>query len=212
MKDIIKKALSTRFTSKKFDDSQKLSQDQVDLILESANLAPTSYGIQPFQIIEVTNQELKDAISKAGWNQEQFSTCDRLLVWATENDMSKALENYKSRIIKYQRQEAEAAAGFIGFIQNSLDSTQKRHETLDQWNAKQAYISLGFALYTCALLGVESAPMEGFDPSAVDEILGLTKLGLKSVVILTIGVGTTDDANSTNPKVRKSIDELVIKT
>jgi nitroreductase / dihydropteridine reductase len=208
--DIIK-PLQQRYSSKAFIPNQKIEQSKIDLILEAANLAPTSYGIQPFKIIEVSGNELKSKISKLAWNQPQVVTCDKLLIWAVDSKFEDSLKDYEKRMIDSGRLDAEKSAKFIKFIESNVPSLESRHETLINWHAKQAYISLGFATSTCAYLGVASCAMEGFDHNAIDELLGLEKMNLKSAVFLAIGIEDINDQNKTNPKVRKSIDELIIK-
>jgi nitroreductase / dihydropteridine reductase len=204
--------LQDRYASKSFTKDQHLSQENIDMILESANLAPTSFGLQPFKIIEVSNQSIKEQLAEAAGNQVQFTECDRVLIWAVEKDLELALDKYQDRIISSNRLNEEKTQKFLGYINSHLDKhTVLRHASVFNWSAKQAYLSLGFALYTCAILNIASCPMEGFDPDKVDTILGLAELGLQSSVILTIGVENPTDSNKTQPKVRKSLEELVIK-
>lgn len=203
--------LQTRYSSKSFLKDQSLEQAKIDLILQSANLAPTSYGIQPFKVIEISSPDLKMQISKLAWNQPQVATCDRLLIWAVDSKIDNTLEEYESRVTKSGRLDVEKSAKFVKFIETNISKIKLQHETLTNWHAKQAYISLGFALSTCALLEVASCAMEGFDHKEVDNLLNLKELNIESVVFLAIGIEDPNDQNKTNPKVRKSIDELIIK-
>jgi nitroreductase / dihydropteridine reductase len=207
----IKESLATRYTSKSFSPNKKINEEHYKIILESINMAPTSFGLQPFKIIEVRTQEQKDAILPISFNQAQINTCDSILVFAVEKDLDIALDQYIHRIIENKRQDEAGANGFKEYVKGFLvRMSSKSTDALLEWSSKQAYIALGYASMTAALLGVETACMEGFNPQALDEYLGLEAKGLKSVVMLTIGVGAEQDANKTNPKVRKNINELVI--
>ena len=208
----LEKSFSSRFSSKSFDSSKKLNQSEIDSIIDAANYAPTSFGIQPFKIIEVTNDDLKSKIEAIGYGQPQFTTCDRIFIWAIEKDIKKSIDEYMERVVNSGRLNNDAAAGFRKYIDSHIDNnTVLRHSNIENWNAKQAYISLGFALAACAVLGVSSCAMEGFDPDKLDELLELDKIGLRSVVILTIGVIKEGDADALKPKVRKTKEELVLK-
>jgi nitroreductase / dihydropteridine reductase len=207
----IKQSLATRYTSKSFEPNKKINDEHYNIILESINMAPTSFGLQPFKIIEVRTQEQKDAILPIAFNQAQINTCDSILVFAVEKDLDIALDQYINRIITNKRQDEAGANGFKQYVKGFLvNMSSKSSNALVEWSSKQAYIALGYASMTAAMLGVETACMEGFNPQALDEYLGLEAKGLKSVVMLTIGVGAEVDANKTNPKVRKNINELVI--
>jgi nitroreductase / dihydropteridine reductase len=206
----IDNSLSTRYTSKMFTKNSTVDNDKYQSILKSANLAPSSFGLQGFRIIEITDEETKKAIAPIGFNQAQFTTCDKILIWAIETNMDTSLDGYIDRVIRTKRQDEEGAQSFKVFIKGFLDNMKSSGSSIEDWNAKQAYISLGFALYTAALLGVESAPMEGFDKAGLDKLLDLESKGLKSLVVMTIGTGSDEDENKTNPKVRKSQDEMIL--
>jgi nitroreductase / dihydropteridine reductase len=207
---IITDSLATRYTSKAFTPNTNINQEHYKLILEAANMAPTSFGLQPFKIIEVKDQETKDKILPIAFNQPQVNTCDSILIFAIETNLESSIKEYKSRIIEYKRQDEEGADGYMKYIQSFLDGMKTNGASHNDWSTKQAYIALGYASMTAALLGVETACMEGFAPAKIDELLELNQKQLKSVVMLCVGVGAHDDANKTNPKVRKTLQELVI--
>jgi nitroreductase / dihydropteridine reductase len=209
IENTITQALSSRYTSKAFIKGQTIDQFKLQAIIESANFAPTSFGLQPFKIINISAQDLKDKIATIGFNQAQFSSCSSILVFAIETDLQKALEQYKQRIIKAGRQDEQGATGFMAYINGFLTNLGAKQQPA--WSAKQAYIALGFALQTASLLNVASAPMEGFNNKQLDELLGLEALGLNSQVILTLGVEDPEDKNKTAPKVRKTLEEFVLK-
>ena len=200
--------LKWRYATKKMN-GEKVPQDKIDRILEAARLAPTSSGLQPFEIFVVTNDAIKERIKPVAWNQSVVTQCSHLLVFAawdtyTEDrinymfDLTNELrgfknegwENYRKQLLKiYPKQDAE-----VNF----------NHA------AKQAYIAFTTALTAAAFEEVDATPMEGFDADAVDAILGLREKGLRSSVLLPIGYrDASEDWLVDMVNVRKSKDDLV---
>ncbi|MGN7756204.1 NAD(P)H-dependent oxidoreductase [Chryseobacterium sp. 22532] len=177
--------LNWRFATKAMN-GQKVPQGKVDKILEAARLAPTSSGLQPFEIIVVTNPEVKEQIKPHAWNQPQITDCSHLLVFA-------AWDNYTEERINSMFDLTNEIRGFKNegwenYRQMLLGTyPQRSAEENFTHAAKQAYISFGAAIIAAAFEEVDSTPMEGFSPEAVDEVLNLKEKGLKSVLLLPIG-------------------------
>jgi nitroreductase len=180
------KTLNWRYAAKKMDPSKAVPQDKVDRILEAARLAPTSSGLQPFEIIVVTNKELREKIKPIAWNQAQITDGSHLLVFA-------AWDDYTPERINMMFDLTNAERGFINegwenYRQMLLATYPTRGPEVNfQHAARQAYIALGAALIAAAVEEVDSTPMEGFSPNDLDEILGLRARGLRSVVIMPLG-------------------------
>lgn len=200
--------LKWRYAAKAMN-GQKVSQGKLDKIIEAARLAPTSSGLQPFEIFVVTNQDIKEKIKPIAWNQSVITDCSHLLVFA-------AWDNYTPERINNMFDLTNEIRGFKNEgwenYRQMLLSTypQKDAETNFNHAAKQAYIAFAMAILAAAEEKVDSTPIEGFDPAAVDEILGLREKGLRSVVLLPIGYRDADKDWLVNlVKVRKSTEELV---
>lgn len=177
--------LNWRYATKKMNGNT-VPQDKVDYILEAARLAPSSSGLQPYRIFVITNKELLEKIKPISWDQSQITDGSHLLVWAawdgyTHNSISEVFEKTTSE---------------RGIPSNVMDDYKARlwgmYEPLGkEWHAthaaKQAYISFALAIAAAAEQKVDATPMEGFDNNAMDELLGLSEKGLKSVVILPLG-------------------------
>jgi len=183
--------LKWRYATKKMN-GQVVPQEKINYILEAAKLAPSSSGLQPYQIFVVTNQDLKEKIRAVAFDQSQITDASHVLVFAAWDGYS--LEKISA---VFDRTIAER-----GLPENAMDEYKQRlwgmYEPLGQeWHAihaaKQAYISFGIALAAAAEQKVDATPMEGFIPAEVDKLLGLNELGLKSAVILTLGY--RDEAN-----------------
>jgi nitroreductase / dihydropteridine reductase len=197
-----------RYATKKFDSTKKLSDQQLSFLLEATNLAPSSYGLQPFSIIVVENSLLRDKLRAVSYDQSQVSEASHLLVFAAKSNLSVAdAEEYIQRIIRDRNVSPESLSGYLATLSNSIRS--KTPEVLLQWTSRQIYISLGFLLAAAATDKIDVCPMEGFQKEKYDEILGLTQKGLTSVVIAAIGIRSESDSYQYKPKVRKSLEELV---
>ncbi|NCP22470.1 MAG: NAD(P)H-dependent oxidoreductase [Flavobacteriales bacterium CG03_land_8_20_14_0_80_35_15] len=205
--DLIER-LMWRYATKAMN-GKKLPPKKVDNILEAARLAPTSSGLQPFEIMVITNPELKQEIRKIAWNQSVITDCSHLLVFA-------AWDTYTEKRINKMFDLANTLRGTVNegwenYRQMLLKSyPQKAAEENFNHAAKQAYIAFSMAIAAAAFEGVDSTPIEGFDPNALDEILKLREKGLRSCVILTLGYRNADKDWLVNLiKVRKSADDLV---
>jgi nitroreductase / dihydropteridine reductase len=175
-----------RYATKKFDSTKKLSDQQLSFLLEATNLAPSSYGLQPFSIIVVENSLLRDKLRAVSYDQSQVSEASHLLVFAAKSNLSVAdIEAYIERIVNVRNVSIESMKDYKQTMSNSI--TSKTPEALLQWASRQIYISLGFLLAAAATDKIDVCPMEGFQKEKYDEILGLTQKGLTSVVIAAIG-------------------------
>ena len=178
--------LQWRYATKKFDSSKKVDQKLVDQIIEAAWLAPTSSGLQPFQIIEITNQQLKEKIVPIAYDQHQVADSSHVLVFAAWDNYT---ENRIDTIYKHTTEGREQAPDrYKDYTDRLKKAYLDRPANINfEHTARQSYIAFGFAMAMAADLHVDSTPMEGFDNEALDNLLGLKELGLKSVTILPLG-------------------------
>lgn len=200
--------LNWRYAAKAMN-GEKVAEDKVERILEAARLAPTSSGLQPFEIFVIKNQEVKEQIRPVAWNQSVITDCSHLLVFA-------AWDTYTADRINYMFDLTNEIRGFKNegwenYRQMLLDSyPQKDAEENFNHAAKQAYIAFSQAITAAAFEKVDSTPIEGFDPEAVDKILGLREKGLRSAVLLPLGYRKESEDWLVNLiKVRKPMKDLV---
>lgn len=200
--------LNQRYATKAMN-SEVVPQEKIDNILEAIRLAPTSSGLQPFEVFVVTNDEVKSKIKAIASNQSQVTDCSHLLVFA-------AWDNYTEDRINHMFDLTNEIRGFKNegwenYRQNLLSSYPQRDaEKNFEHAARQTYIAFMSAIAQAAFEGVDSTPMEGFNPNALDEILGLRKKGLRSTLLLPIGYKDADkDWLVDLVKVRKPMKELV---
>lgn len=200
--------LNWRYAAKAMNGN-KVPQDKIDNIIEAISLSPTSSGLQPFEVIVITNQELKEKIRPVAWNQSVITDCSHLLVFA-------AWDTYTADRINKMFDLTNDIRGFKNdgwenYRQMLLGSYPQR-DAEENFNhaAKQAYIAFSQAISAAAFQGLDSTPLEGFEAGAVDEILGLREKGLRSCVMLPIGYRNESDDWLVNlKKVRKSKEDLI---
>ncbi|MCV6593999.1 MAG: NAD(P)H-dependent oxidoreductase [Silicimonas sp.] len=181
----LKDLMNWRYATKKMDPVKPVSQDKVDAIVEAVRLAPTSSGTQPFELFVITNPEIRAQIQPVAWNQAQITEGSHLLVFA-------AWDNYTEARIDEVTDLLTEARGDLPLLKEYYTNLKagylpREAEVNHAHAARQAYIALGFAMLAAAEQEVDCTPMEGFDPEAVDEILGLKEQGLRSVVLLPLG-------------------------
>ncbi|MFN0729376.1 nitroreductase family protein [Polaribacter gochangensis] len=200
--------LNWRYAAKAMN-GDKVAEEKIERILEAARLAPTSSGLQPFEIIVIKNQEIKEKIKPVAWNQSVITDCSHLLVFA-------AWDTYTADRINYMFDLTNEIRGFKNEgwenYRQMLLSAYPQKEAEENFNhaAKQAYIAFSAAIIAAAYEGVDATPLEGFNPAAVDEILGLREKGLRSAVLLPIGYRKEDaDWLVKLTKVRKPMKDLV---
>ncbi|MBO9477973.1 NAD(P)H-dependent oxidoreductase [Shimia sp. R11_0] len=204
----LKDLMSWRYATKKMDPAQAVPEDKVEAILEAIRMAPTSSGTQPFEVFVVTNDDMRAQIRKVGWDQSQITEGSHLLVFA-------AWDNYSAERIDAVRTHMEELRGENPMISQYYENLKGAYLPRDasvnhDHAARQAYIALGFAMLAAAELEVDCCPMEGFDADAVDEIMGLKELGLKSVTLLPLGYRQEGaDWLLPMPRVRKSREAMI---
>jgi nitroreductase len=200
--------LNWRYATKKMDTSKAVPQDKVDAIVEAIRMAPTSSGTQPFELFVVTNADIRDQITEAAGGQAQITDGSHLLVFA-------AWDNYTAERIDNVIDLNVSTRGDLPMLHTYYDNLKSNYlpreaEVNYAHAARQAYIALGIALIAAAEQEVDSTPMEGFDPDAVDKILGLKTRGLRSVVLLPLGYRDEgSDWLLPMGKVRKSRETIV---
>ena len=179
------KSLEWRYATKTMN-GEKIPQDKLNRILEATRLTPSSYGLTPYNVIVVEDQELKEKLQGAAYGQTQLVDSSAVLVFATWDDVTEdSVDIYLNEIARQREIDVESLKGMGDMIKGSLSNMTQEQKI--SWAQRQAYIGLGFALVSAATEEVDSTPMEGFNPLLVDSILGLKELGLMSVCILPLG-------------------------
>ncbi|WP_328185944.1 nitroreductase family protein [Marinobacter sp. OP 3.4] len=201
-------ALNWRYAAKRMN-GQAVPDDTVDTIVEAARLAPSSYGLQPYTVQMVKDPALRATIQQKAAPQPQLTEGSHLLVFAAWNRITdREVDTFIDLIARERQQSSDDLQGYANTIKGTVNGlatdTEKAH-----WAARQAYLGLGMALAAAAMARVDATPMEGFDPDALDQVLGLPEQGLHSVVIATLGYrDTAQDTLATAKKVRWPLEQF----
>jgi nitroreductase/dihydropteridine reductase len=184
-------SLNWRYAAKKLNPTLAVPQDKVSRIVEAVRLTATSSGLQPYELFVVTNKEVRERIKPIAWNQAQITDGSHLLVFAAWDNYTVDRINHMFDLTNDER--GFKNEGWENYRQMLLKSYPQRDAEVNyQHAARQAYIAVGTALIAAAAEEVDATPMEGFDPAALDEILGLRARGLRSVVIMPLGYRATE--------------------
>ena len=210
--DQLVRQLNWRYATKKFDPAKKISAENWSAIEQSLVLCPSSFGMQPWKFIVVTDSAVREKIKGAAWNQGQVTDASHLVVIAhqtnvSENDARKLIDTTAS----VRGIPPASLEGYYQMIVGSIAKGGIAHVGAETWASMQSYIALGFILSAAAMLGIDACPMEGFEPAKVDEILGLSKMGYHPTVLVPVGYRALDDKYGPAPKVRYSAKELIVR-
>ena len=208
MSDLLQK-LQWRYATKKMNPTKAVPQEKLERILEAARLAPTSSGLQPYEILVVTNKEIREEIKPKAWGQGQVTDCSHLLVFAAWDNYTAERINHMFDLTNAER--GGTTEGWENYRKMLLANYPTRDaKTNFEHAARQAYIGLGAALIAAAFEEVDATPMEGFDAKALDEILNLGARNLRSVVIVPLGYREEDKDWLVNlKKVRRPREQFV---
>ena len=199
--------LKWRYATKKMDASKKVSEQNIDYIKEAVQLSASSYGLQPYKILEIKNLELRKELKLFSWNQSQITDASHLFLFCNYLNVIEenvdSLIQLKSEITKIYIDKLSVYGDFVKGKLKEKSETEMFH-----WTAKQTYIALSNAMNACAELQIDCTPMEGFENHDYNQKLGLTEKGLNACVVLAIGYRDNEDASQNSKKVRKSIDTI----
>lgn len=203
--------LEWRHAVKAYDPTRKVSEQDLNTILEAARLAPTSSGLQPFRVIIVENQELKERMVEGALNPEVMRDSSHVLVFAAWDSYT---DEKIDKVYDHHTDVRELPRGRFGSYTDKIKAMYSAQTAEEHFahTARQTYIALGLALAQAAELKIDTTPAEGFSNTVVDEILGLKELGLKSVSLLYLGYRDEEkDWLASMKKVRIPLEEFIIK-
>jgi len=205
---VIVEALQWRYAVKTFDAKKKVGDEDFNVILESGRLSSSSIGLEPWKFIVVKSPEIRAQLRAAAYDQTKVTDASHLIVIASRTDATALVPELIARTSKAQGKKPEELAGLKGMVDGTIARFAGNTAALNGWLKLQSYIALGSMIETAALLGVDTCPMEGFDPAKVNEILGLSKKNLAVSTILAVGY-RGDDPYAKLPKTRRSAGEVI---
>lgn len=199
--------LNWRYATKRYNESKKVSNEDLTDLKEALRLSASSYGMQPYKIFVIEDEEIRQKLRKESWDQPQITESSQLFVFASYQEVTqKHLNDYITNISKIRNIAEEDLGELKAAIQNTTLQLSKEQQAI--WSAKQAYIALGNLLSAAAEFRIDASPMEGFSAEGYDKILKLNEKGLTTAVIAAVGYRSEEDKTQHLAKVRKSTEEL----
>lgn len=203
-------SLRWRYSTKAFDPSRKIAPDVWNAIEQSLVLSPSSFGLQPWKFVVITDQSVKDQLPAISWNQSQTKDCSHMVVLAGRKTLNAAdVNRYVDRITQVRDIPGDPLRGYKDMMLGIVGSMPAAD--LDTWCAKQVYIALGFLMETCALLGVDACPMEGIVGPEYDKLLKLPEMGYTALVGCAVGYRSSEDKYAAFPKVRYESKDVIVR-
>ncbi len=201
--------LRWRYAVKKFDPTRKIPAEDWQTLEQVLVLTPSSFGLQPWRFVVITDQALKDQLVPISWGQRQVADASHVVVFTARQPLTESdVDRYIARTAAVRGVETASLAGFKKMMMSSLVPPPPGID-VHHWAALQAYIALGNFMTSAAMLGIDTCPMEGILPKKYDELLGLAGEGLCTVVVAVAGYRASDDKHATLPKVRFDTAEVV---
>ena len=200
------RVLNARYATKKFDSTRVIPEDTWNTLEEALLLSPSSYGLQPWKFLVITDSQLKEELAPHAWNQPQITTCSHLVVFCARRELDGGdVQHLMNETAQKRGIAATDLHGYASMIGSAISNLSP--DDLLNWNKRQVYLALDQFLLSCALLGVDACPMEGFSNAKFDELLGLTEVA--SAVVASAGYRAQDDKYGDLAKVRYSKDEII---
>ncbi|PXX26875.1 NAD(P)H-dependent oxidoreductase [Arenibacter sp. ARW7G5Y1] len=202
------KNLNWRYATKKFDASKKVSQKDLDNLLEATSLSASSYGLQPYEILVIEDAALRKKLQPAAWGQSQITEASHLIVLANQSTFGEELvDDYLDNVSETRGIPSNDLQAYSDFMKSKLMPLSESAKAT--WTARQTYIALGNLLSAAADLKIDTCPMEGFDNAQFNEILGLKGKGLNAAVLIAVGYRSEEDKTQHYKKVRKAKENLI---
>ncbi len=206
--DSIISALNWRYATKIFDATKKIAEKDIETILESGRLSPSSLGLEPWKFIVIRDKNIRQEIFEASKQAKVLDASHLILIAARTDVDTGVIQDRIERTALTQGQKTEELTEYKAFLEKGVTEHVK-DKTLLTWARAQTYIPLGAMVLTASLLGIDNCPMEGFDAKKVDEILNLSEKNLTAVTMLALGI-RGEDPQIQKPKIRKKYSEVVL--
>jgi len=202
-------ALQWRYATKVFDPGKKIPTDVWQALERALVLTPSSYGLQPYRFLVITDPARRAGLLPHSWNQKQVVDASHLVVFAARTKITGAdVDKLIGRTSQIRKIPAESLNFYRDMMMGDLVNGP-RNKVVNEWAARQTYIALGNLLTCAAVLGVDACPMEGFVPAEYDRVLGLSGSDYATVVVCALGYRAPGDKYAGLPKVRFETGDLV---
>ncbi len=200
--DSIHTALQWRYATKTFDSDRKIDPSTWQVLEESLVLSPSSFGLQPWKFLVITDQQTRESLVPASWGQTQVVEASHVVVFTVKNPVTpEDVQAHLVRTAEVRDVPVETLEGFGKVVKGFLKAPPYPLD-IKEWATRQVYLALGTFMTSAALLGIDTCPMEGIAPATYDKILGLEGSGYETVVVCPAGYRSEDDKYASRPKVR----------
>lgn len=187
MEKTFMEAMDFRHACKIFDETKKVSTEDMNYILEAGRKSPSSFGMEAWKFLVITNEELKAKLRPACWDQVQITSCSHLVVVLAGIDCVKPESGEVERKFKRREMPQEKLDFYLGLYAGHLKNTLSSDENIYAWTAKQTAFAAGNMMTAAAIKGVDSCPIEGYDKGKVEEILALDTKKYQLALVLPFG-------------------------
>lgn len=199
--------LKWRYATKKFDESKKISKENLDYLKEAVSLIPSSYGLQPYKVLVIENPAIREKLRKASWGQAQLTEASQIFLFCNFTTIEpEKIDEFLNRGAAINKYDPATTKGYGDMMKGQMAGMTS--DQIINWTSKQTYIALGSLLAAASELKIDSCPMEGFDKAKFDEILGLKEKGLTASVLGAVGYRSAEDTHQFLKKVRKPVNDL----
>jgi len=203
--------LNWRYATKQFDPQRKISASDWSALEESLVLTPSSFGLQPWKFIVVTDPATRERLVPVSWGQRQVADASHLVVFTIKKNLTEVdIDAFVNRVVEVRKVTPDSLAGYRNIMMGNI-ITGRDEAARRGWASNQAYIALGNFLTSAALLGIDACPLEGIEPASYDEILGLGQQSLSTVVAAAAGYRATSDKYAGAKKVRFRKAEVLVE-
>ncbi len=207
--DALIQQLNWRYAVKKFDASRRIPADQWSALEQALVLAPSSFGLQPWRFVVVTDRAVREKLVAHSWSQRQVADASHLVVFAVRKGIGPAdADRLVARMAEVRQVTKESLEPYRQMMLGTLSNPPKDFG-LDEWSGRQVYIALGQYMAAAAMLGIDTCPMEGIEPAAYDEALGLKGTGYGTLCACPAGYRAADDKYALAPKVRYRAEDVI---
>jgi nitroreductase len=205
MRNDFMKAMDFRHACKVFDESKTISDEEIHTILEAGRESPSSFGMEGWKFLVITNEELKKTLRPACWDQVQITSCSHLVVILAAIDSVKVQSGIPEKRFARREMPQEQLDFYMGLYADHLKEVLSSDENIYCWTARQTYIALGNMMTSAAYMGIDSCPIEGFEKEKVEAILDLDTTQYQLSVIVPFGYRLNEQPE----QVRLPFDDVV---
>ena len=205
MQNDFSKAIDFRHACKVFDENKKISDEEIHYIVEAGRKSPSSFGMEAWKFLVITNEELKAKLRPFCWDQVQITSCSHLVIVLAGIENAKVESGMPKKRFTRREMPQETLDFYMDTYAKHLEKTLSSDENIYAWTAKQSYIALGNMMTAAAFVGIDSCPIEGFEKENVEEVLGLDTTKYQLAVVVPFGYRINEQSS----QLRLPFDEVV---